>query len=243
MVKQVQLIDEYYEDEDDDELLFLPPDYYTSDERLVLIAVLMLLEQRYRLLKSMTPEDIAGEVEGIMDSFLTELNDTARSKVDSAVWDSLLAELIEWNIPIIGYVEQDTSMYPIMMASLAGLVTQLKYELLSKSLHFADNMSKDDFDITPNFKRAKQRLIDAVGNNLIYSKEKSHRRVLKFVYGDDMLYKWYHMNDEKVCDWCIAQGKEAPRRIDDWELDHPHGRCILEPVDNIYSADYYALLM
>lgn len=242
MVKQLQTIDEYYEDEDDD-LTFAPPSYFESDERLVLIAVLMLLEQRYRLLSSMTPQDIVDEIDEIMDSFQSELLTTAEAKVDSAVWDSLLKELIEWNIPIMGYVEQDTSMYPIMMMSLTGLVNQLRDELKVKAQFFNDNMSKGDFSIIPNFKRAVQKIIDGVGNNLIYAKEKSHRRVLKFVYGDDALFKWYHMNDEKVCDWCIAQGREPPRRIDDWELDHPHGRCILEPVENIYSADYYALLM
>lgn len=242
MVKQLQTIDEYYEDEDDD-LTFAPPSYFESDERLVLIAVLMLLEQRYRLLSSMTPQDIVDEIDEIMDSFQSELLTTAEAKVDSAVWDSLLKELIEWNIPIMGYVEQDTSMYPIMVMSLTGLVNQLRDELKVKAQFFNDNMSKGDFSIIPNFKRAVQKIIDGVGNNLIYAKEKSHRRVLKFVYGDDALFKWYHMNDEKVCDWCIAQGKEPPRRIDDWELDHPHGRCILEPVENIYSADYYALLM
>lgn len=242
MVKQLQTIDEYYEDEDDD-LTFAPPSYFESDERLVLIAVLMLLEQRYRLLSSMTPQDIVDEIDEIMDSFQTELLTTAEAKVDSAVWDSLLKELIEWNIPIMGYVEQDTSMYPIMVMSLTGLVNQLRDELKVKAQFFNDNMSKGDFIIIPNFKRAVQKIIDGVGNNLIYAKEKSHRRVLKFVYGDDALFKWYHMNDEKVCDWCIAQGREPPRRIDDWELDHPHGRCILEPVENIYSADYYALLM
>lgn len=242
MVKQLQTIDEYYEDEDDD-LTFAPPSYFESDERLVLIAVLMLLEQRYRLLSSMTPQDIVDEIDEIMDSFQSELLTTAEAKVDSAVWDSLLKELIEWNIPIMGYVEQDTSMYSIMMMSLTGLVNQLRDELKVKAQFFNDNMSKGDFSIIPNFKRAVQKIIDGVGNNLIYAKEKSHRRVLKFVYGDDALFKWYHMNDEKVCDWCIAQGREPPRRIDDWELDHPHGRCILEPVENIYSADYYALLM
>ncbi len=242
MVKQLQTIDEYYEDEDDD-LTFAPPSYFESDERLVLIAVLMLLEQRYRLLSSMTPQDIVDEIDEIMDSFQSELLTTAEAKVDSAVWDSLLKELIEWNIPIMGYVEQDTSMYPIMVMSLTGLVNQLRDELKVKAQFFNDNMSKGDFSIIPNFKRAVQKIIDGVGNNLIYAKEKSHRRVLKFVYGDDALFKWYHMNDEKVCDWCIAQGREPPRRIDDWELDHPHGRCILEPVENIYSADYYALLM
>ena len=241
MVKQNQLIEEYYE-EDDDDLEFVPPLYYESDERLVLIAVLMLLEQRYRLLKSMTPEDILDEIDDVMNSFKDELIDTATVKVDNAAWDAHLKELIEWNIPVMGYVEQDTSMYQVMVDSLTGLVNRLRDDLKSKARFFTEAMSKDDFDVKPNFRRAFQSLVDGVGNNLIYVKEKNHRKVLKFIYGEDKLYKWYHMNDEKVCDWCIAQGNEAPRRIDDWEYDHPHGRCILEPIDDTYSAEYYALL-
>ena len=244
MVKQVQLIDEYYDDEDDDELLFVPPSYYESDEQLVIFACLLLLKQLYERWESMTPQEIGDEIDGILDEFESELVETASSKVDSAVWDSLREELVEWNIPIFGnHVQQDTSMIPIMVASLTALINQLRDELSVKSQFFSENMSKDDFSITPNFKRAVQKLNDAVGNNLLYAKEKSHRNVLKFVYGDDKLYKWYHMNDSKVCDWCYAQGKEAPRRIDEWELDHPHGRCILEPIEDTYSAEYYALLI
>lgn len=242
MVKKNQTIEEYY-DEDDDELSFIPPNYFESDEKLVLIACLLLLEQRYRLLESMSPSEVVDEIDSIMDSLESELIETARTKVDDAVFNSLREELIDYNIPIFGYVEVDESMYQIMADSIKGLVNQLRDDLKVKSQFFEDNMSNTDFDIAPNFRRAIQRVVDGVGNNLIYSKEKTHRKVLKFVYGESTLYKWYHMNDSRVCDWCIAQGKEAPRRIDDWELDHPRGRCILEPIDTTYSNDYYSLLI
>lgn len=241
MVKQLQTIEEYYDD-DEEYALFIPPDYYDYDERLVLIACLMLLEQRYRLLLSMTPNEISDEVEGIMDSLESELITTAKTKVDDAVGEAHLNELMESNIPVSGYVEQDTSMYSAMESSLKSAINQLKYDLLSKSLFFTDNMSNSDFSIEKNFKRAYQNVVDAVGNNLLYSKEKSHRNVLKFKYGEDKLYKWYHMNDSKVCDWCIMQGNKPPQRIDDWELDHPHGRCTLEPIDPSFSDEYYLLL-
>lgn len=245
MVKEVQLVDEYYEydeDEDDKFTLFVPPVYYEYDERLCLIACLLLLEQRYRLLLSMTPQEIADEIKDIMDSLESELIATATTKVDDTVWGSFMNELIERNIPIYGVVSQDTSMYPIMESSLISAIEQLKYDLLAKSLFFKDNMSNSDFDITPNFKRAVREVTDAVGNNLLYTKEKSHRNVLKFVYGEDKLYNWYHMNDERVCDWCIYQGSLPPRRLDEIPLDHPWGRCTLDPVDSSYSDEYYLML-
>lgn len=237
------MIDEYY-DEDDDELLFVPPSYYSSDEQLVLFACLLLIRELFEKLNSMTPEEILEEINGVLDNFESELVATATSQVDSAVYESLRQELVEWNIPIFGdYVQQDVSMYPIMEDSIHSAVSQLEYDLKAKTQFFIDNLSKDTFNVKPNIRRIIRGVVDAVGNNHMYAKEKTHRNVLNFIYGDDALYKWYHMNDSRVCDWCIAQGNEPPRRIEDIPLDHPNGRCIIEPIDEVYSNEYYSLLI
>lgn len=242
MVKKNQTIEEYY-DEDDDELSFIPPNYFESDEKLVLIACLLLLEQRYRLLESMTPSEVMDEIDEIMDSLEDELRKTAKTKVDDAVFNSLREELIDYSIPIFGYVEVDESMYPIMDSSITSLVNQLRDDLKTKSMFFDENMSNSDFDITPNFRRAIQRVVDGVGNNMVYSKEKTHRNVMKFVYGEDKLWRWLSAHLSTTCEWCLLQEKEAPRRIDEWELDHPHGHCVLDVVDPTYSPEYYSLLI
>ena len=242
MVKKNQSIEEYY-DEDDDELSFIPPSYFESDEKLVLIACLLLLEQRYRLLESMTPSEVMDEIDEIMDSLEDELKKTAQTKVDDAVFNSLREELIDYSIPIFGYVDVDESMYPIMLTSITGLVNQLRDDIKAKSMFFDDNMSNSDFDITPNFRRAIQRVVDGVGNNMVYAKEKTHRNVMKFVYGEDKLWRWLSAHLPNTCEWCLMQEKEAPRRIDEWELDHPHGHCELDVVDPTYSPEYYALLI
>ena len=242
MVTQIQYIDEYYHDEDDDEeYLFYAPTYFTVDEQLVIVACLMLLEQRYRVLKSMTPQRIVDEVEDIIDSLNVELTSTALDKIDYTVKDFFEDLLKDYNIPQ-GYVEQDTSMYDIVDESITTLCNQLKGELKQKALFFKDNLSNSTFNILPNFKRAVQKVIDAVGNNLIYSKEKSSRNVDKFVYGDDKLYYWLTANDDKVCAWCRMQESLPPRTIDELPLDHPHGRCEREPVDYMYSNEYMIML-
>lgn len=243
MVKQVQLIDEYYDDEDDDELLFVPPSYYESDEQLVLFACLLLLKQLYEDLEPMTPQEIVDEVDDLLDTFESDFIKTAKGQIDSAVWESLKHELTEWNIPLFGnYVAQDTSMYSIMENSIKSAVNQLRYDLKAKSQFFVENMSKGMFKIIPNIKRAMRSLIDAVGNNMGYSKEKTHRNVLNFVYGDDKLYAWRSAHLSTTCDWCLAQEKRPPRLLKDWEMDHPHGHCVLEPIDETFSNEYYALL-
>lgn len=243
MVARIQEIDEYYHDDEDDDVysMFYAPEYYTTDEQLVLIAVLMLLEQRFRLMQSMSPNRILEEIDGIMTSLDEELKSTASEKVTDHVQKYLDKVLIEYAIPL-NYIDIDTSMIEIMEDSITGLINNLRDELIVKSKFFVDNLTKDTFNIIPNFKRAVQKLVDAVGNNLLYSKEKSKRNVEKFVYGEDKLYRWLTANDDKVCEWCRLQEKMPPRTIDELPLDHPKGRCEHEPIDPSYSDEYYLIL-
>lgn len=242
MVKTIQDIDEYYhsDDEEDDDL-FYAPTYFDVDEQIVVVACLMLLEQRYRVIRSMTLQRIIDEVEDIIDSLGIELKSTAIDKIDSCVYAYFDKVMSDYNIPD-KYVNQDTSMYPIVEESIDTLINQLKGELKQKAMFFKDNLVKDDFDILPNFKRAVQKVIDAVGNNLIYSKEKSKRNVEEFVYGEDKLYYWLTANDDKVCNWCRVQESLPPRTLKEMPLDHPHGRCEHEPVDYTYSDEYMIML-
>ena len=155
-----------------------------------------------------------------------------------AYFSSLLAD---YNIPD-GYVSMDYSMLELLGDSIDNLVSQLRGELRVKAKYFRDNMSKDTFDVLPNFKRGVRKLIDGVGSNLIHGKEKSKRNVYEFVYGEDKLYRWLTANDDKVCAWCLAQQSLPPRTLDEMPLDHMWGRCELEPIDYTYSDDYYLML-
>lgn len=243
MVKTIQYIDEYYHsDEDyDDEYLFYAPTHFEAKEQLVIVSCLLLLEQRYRVLRSMTLQQIIDEVEEMMDSLGIELKSTAIDKIDSCVYDYFDKVMRDYNVPD-KYVKPDTSMYPIVKQSIDTLINQLKGELKQKAMFFRDNLSKDDFNILPNFKRAVQKVIDAVGNNLIYSKEKSKRNVEEFVYGEDKLYYWLTANDDKVCNWCRVQESLPPRTLRELPLDHPNGRCEHEPIDYTYSDEYMIML-
>lgn len=238
------MIDEYYHNEEDDDdplAIFYAPTRFETDEQLVLVACLLLLQQRYMVMKSMTPQQIVDEIEDIMSSLETELIATATQKVTSHTQDYLNRILVDYAIPL-GYIDIDTSMIEIMSDSLTGMVNQLNDELKVKSKFFSDNMSKDDFDILPNFRRAVKKVIDAVGINTIYSKKKSKRKVKEFVYGKDKLYRWVTANDDKVCEWCRIQERLPPRTLSEMPLDHPWGRCEEEPIDYTYSNEYYIML-
>lgn len=244
MVKQIQQIDEYYdpyEDDNDPLGIFFAPDYYTSDEQLVLIACLMLLEQRYKLLQSMTPQRVLDEIDDITKSLKKELKSTAIEKVHSCVYDYFTEKLMEFKIPQVGYVEQNNSMDTIIKQSIDNLCNQLRDELKLKAMFFKDNMSNSDFDVLPNFRRAVQKLNDGVGNNLLYSKEKSLRDIYKFVYDEDVLWLWVTKMDSRVCEWCREQEQLPPRSIKDIPLDHPRGRCRIAPLWVAYSDEYIEL--
>ena len=64
----------------------------------------------------------------------------------------------------------------------------------------------------------------------------------KFVYGEDALFYWVCKMDAKTCAWCRSQARSEPRPIDEWELDHPYGRCNLKPVKEEFSSDYKLLV-
>ena len=244
MVKQIQTIEEYYdpyEDDDDPLLIFSPPSHYESDEQLALIACLMLLEQRYRMMQSMTPQRVLDEIDDIAKSLKKELKTTAITRVHSSVYDYFSEKLLEFGIPQSGYVDMDTSMDAIIKQSIDNLVNQLRDELKVKTLFFIDNMSKGDFNILPNFKRAVTKLNDAIGVNLIYSKEKSLRKIEEFVYDEDVLWLWVTKMDSKVCEWCREQEMQPPRLLKDMPLDHPKGRCTKKPLWTAYSTRYTRL--
>ena len=244
MVKRIQTIDEYYDlykDDDDPLTLFSAPTYYDSEEQLVLIACLMLLEQRYRMIQSMTPQKVLDEIDDIAKSLKKELKQTAIRRIHDVVYDYFSAKLMEFRIPQTGYVEQDTSMDDIIKQSIDNLVNQLRDELKVKAMFFIDNMTADDFNILPNFRRASQKLNDAVGNNLLYSKEKSLRNIDEFVYDEDVLWLWVTKMDSKVCDWCREQEMMPPRPLSQMPLDHPRGRCTIVPLWTAYSTRYTKL--
>lgn len=242
MVSQVQLIDEYYEDDDDSLSIFDAPDYYESDEQLVLIACLMKLQEVFERMQSMTPQKVLDEVDDIIKTLDSDLKTTAIREVHNAVYDYFSEILMDYGIPQSGYVKQDTSMDKIIKQSITNLCNQLRDELKLKSMHFDEIESKGEFSILPNFKRAIQKLVDGVGVNLLYSKEKSERNILDFVYDDSTLWIWVTMMDGKVCAWCREQEAMPPRRLEDMPYDHNHGRCGKAPVNPQYSADYEKLI-
>lgn len=242
MGSQAQLSNEFYSTDNDSFDVFDAPDYYTSDEQLVLIAVLLLLEQRYRLLRGMSSDKLVNEIDNIVSSFKKELNDTALNKLENYLYNEFKSELDSWSIPVTGYVTFSTEIKKILSQSITNLCNQLRDELKLKAKYHNMGLTDDIIDVKPNFRRASQKLKDAMGDALIKGKEMNHRQILEFVYGTSKLYRWLTMNDSKVCDWCRYQESLPPRPLSEIPYDHNRGRCGLDPIDTSYSDEYYLLL-
>ena len=153
----------------------------------------------------------------------------------------LVLELEEWYIPENKF-ELDMSVMPILLLSIDNLFNQLQGELKLKATYHTSLITKDNFNIKPNFERAVKKLNDSLTDALLKGREKNHRKILDFVYGSDKLYSWLCVNDDKTCDWCLYQQSLPPRPLSQIPYDHNGGRCTLDVVDDSYSDEYTKLI-
>ena len=239
MVQTNQTTDEYYLTD------YTPPDFtanssYGSDEQFAILMCLALLEYYYENYNNQSPDEILKTITEDMDSLKESLSSEGMKYVEDAVDTVFNKELEDYQIPE-NTISPEYN-YLVIVAGIDALVNQLRDDLKAKAIYYANNLSNSPFNVKPNFERAIKRINDVVGTGLINAKELSHRNVSKFVYGSDALFYWVCKNDAKTCSWCRSQARSDPRPIDEWELDHPYGRCTLKPVNEEFSDDYKLLV-
>lgn len=232
------MTDEFYKV--DGKLDFSANSSYDSDEIYVILLCLAYLEEYYTRYNQMTASELLDVVSQDMDTLKSDLlkviSDDGVKSVDE-IFDGLL---MEYNIPE-DVVKPDYNK-EVMIAGIDALVNQLRDDLIAKATFNLHSLNDGLFDVSPNFKRAISRINDVVGTGLVHAKEKSGRNIFKFVYGEDALFYWVCRNDARTCSWCRSQARSEPRPIDEWELDHPYGRCTLKPVNESFSDDYRLLV-
>ena len=233
-------IEELYESSTE-YLSFMPSSGYDSDEQIVILACLNLLEEYYELYQSLTPEEILNRVDDDIELLTNELSTTAISNISSEVALGFIEELNSYSIPE-DYMTPDSVVDEVVILGLIAGMNQLRDDLKAKATYYIQYRLSTVFNIDPNFKRAINKISDVVGNNLFVAKEAGHRQISRFVYGNETLYRWRCVMDARTCTVCRALSREAPKPLDEWPYDHPHGRCTLEPVNPTYSEDYLLLL-
>lgn len=233
-------IEELYESSTE-YLSFMPSSGYDSDEQIVILTCLNLLEKYYELYQSLTPEEILNRVDDDIEVLTNELSTTAISNINSEVALGFIEELNSYFIPE-DYMTPDSVVDEVVILGLIAGMNQLRDDLKAKATYYIQYRLSTVFNIDPNFKRAINKISDVVGNNLFIAKEAGHRQISRFVYGNETLYRWRCVMDARTCTVCRALSREAPKPLDEWPYDHPHGRCTLEPVNPTYSEDYLLLL-
>lgn len=233
-------IEELYESSTE-YLSFMPSSGYDSDEQIVILACLNLLEEYYELYQSLTPEEILNRVDDDIEVLTNELSTTAISNINGEVALGFIEELNSYSIPE-DYMTPDSVVDEVVILGLIAGMNQLRDDLKAKATYYIQYRLSTVFNIDPNFKRAINKISDVVGNNLFIAKEAGHRQISRFVYGNETLYRWRCVMDARTCTVCRALSREAPKPLDEWPYDHPHGRCTLEPVNPTYSEDYLLLL-
>lgn len=223
---------------------FTPKNGLSDDEVAAVLAVLSNLYQFYMKYSTASPEYVVDNIENDANELYETLSYSALEVITTYFNESFNKDMDKFYIPN-DYLSFDLDEdIDIVLATIVATVNQLRDNALSKAKHYIVNMKnfQETFNLNSNFKEAVTKINNLVSFNLMNAKEKGHREVMKFVYGEEMLYAWKTAGDMRVCGWCIDLSKSEPKTIDKFPLDHPHGRCWLEPVNQNYTEEYRRLL-
>lgn len=223
------------------------PDTESPDELEFALAILILLAVLYNQYKNKSPDYVDKNFNKDVDKKLGQIEkkfDSYSNKLEKN-WKTSTLEGFKITGKLINKVKLDYNIKSTMKmtkTSLNAIFNQLKNDVNTKVQVWKDaNKATNDFSINANFRRAIKRTKEATQYYNKMVTQKITRSALKFVYGKDMLFYWSpaHIN---TCEWCISQESMPPRRLEDWEFDHIHGNCILEPGGEGYSEDYTTLM-
>lgn len=210
------------------------------------LAMLMLLEdftkkynsKGYNYIEKHFDEDL-----NKLQDKLLQVNEKQFNKYEEA---TVREELLKQNIPQKNHKKVNLK-YNIKTTktvadqTIKNIITNLRNEVKLNLLVVKDRNDEEALNLAPKLRDAIKRIKNTVSYATNVSTQRIQRSILHFKYGDEMLYKWVSAHLSTTCGWCLHQETLPPRREEDWELDHPHGKCWLVPMTNFLSAPYQEL--
>lgn len=218
-----------------------------DDNDEILLALLYLLEEFYEKYYTKSPNYILSHIDKDIDKLSKNMKSKLSARSNEYIEDLEYNHLLSFNITqdMQSKIKLDYDVnitLEVAESTIDAILEQLKQDIKTKSLVWQDQSNNvDEFNIKANYNRATKRLKDAIEYYTNTSRQKVTRAVMKYVYDDGMLYYWVCLGSNP-CPWCIDNSKSPPRKIDEWELDHIHGKCALIPADEKYSAEYMKLI-
>ena len=230
------LIDNELEDEE-----FEPDEKDKKIKELLVIALSLLqdfyIEHMYDTEYFIVSEEFQEQLNGL-NTHLKELLLSLFSDYVSKVQNELD---IQYVIPT-GTVESDFDLEKVIDSGVDMVTTQLYSDLKNKADFYRDvAITTGMFSLHSNFRRAVKRLTDVIRNNAQYTENRITRSYLEFVYGQEKLFYW-RVSGINTCAWCYEMEAMGAMPLSWFPVDHPNGRCWLEPViADDYSDEYIVL--
>lgn len=219
---------------------------YDMDEKEYALSILMLLESFYRKYSSKTLTYYLNHFEEDCDKLEQKLLQKNNQCFEKYVKNKEKEYLLEHNIPVSKHnkVPLKTDLKTTLNIITDTIKTAIDY--LKKDARIKMNVWKDKSDTTPfdcnqkmkdSIKKIKKGVSYATG----MASQKTRRSVQSFVYSKEARFKWVCYGSNP-CDWCISQSKKPSKPLKEWEFDHPHGNCGLEP-DNAQTSKAFNELL
>lgn len=223
-----EITDEEFDPKEEDERI----------KKIIAVALSLLqefyIEHRYDSLSYIVSEDFESE----MNTFNENLKELLVVLFSQYILEIQAEYNIEYSIPV-GVVES-TFEIDTVLDSAVDTVTQTLYVDLKNKAEFYKEVAlvAGVFSLHANFRRAIKRLTNHIKNNAQYTHNVIEREYLSFVYGQEALFYW-KCSGINTCNWCYSIEAMGAMPLSWFPVDHPNGRCWLEPADpNKYSDEY-----
>ena len=216
-------------------------DYEDEDEnkKKLIVVVLSLLEDFYSEVMYWSEYDIlTEEFETKLAQFNTELKEILLILFDNYFEDVRAGLNIEYGIPSDIKIS-DLNIQSTIDSGVDRITNTLHDELTNKAHFYKDVVRTTGvFSLHSNFRRAIKNLTNLADFNAQYVKKNTERDYIEFVYGQEALAKWC-VTGINTCAWCYELEAMGAMPISWFPVDHPNGRCWLEPVNpDEYSEQY-----
>jgi len=227
------LIDNELDDEEFD------PDEKDEKIRKIIAIALSLLQEFYLLHKYDNEYYISSEV---FQEELKEFNEFLKENLITLFnkyFEEVVDELnVKYDLPA-GVVLPSVDIESVINSGVDSVTDTLYADLKNKADFYKDvAITTGTFSLHANFRRAIKKLTGVITNNAMYSAHIIDRDFLSFVYGQEALFQW-RVTGINTCAWCYEMEAIGAMPLSWFPVDHPNGRCWLEPVNPDEYSDKY----
>ena len=154
-------------------------------------------------------------------------------------FDEMSAEYdLKYQIPS-GTIEQSIDIENVINSGVDSVTDTLYSDLKNKADFYQDvAITTGMFSLHSNFRRAIKKLTNVVKNNAQYASNVIERDYLSFVHGQEALFFW-KVSGINTCAWCYEMEAMGAMPLSWFPVDHPNGRCWLEPANPTEYSDEY----